>query len=317
MTAIGMETFSRGPPVLDSPDAERAATAINVGADPDDQPEVRIAGHIVSQWCRVVLFPVAHTGSVSTIGRNLADFVQRSGGTRANRISDCRPMAGPGICCTSDQNAPPFRFGVGYIANPHDRAMLVDAEFRDSLAEGILAAVKRLYLLGKNDRPTGTFTSPSCFRARDVRRAGPPGSLAGKFGPATDPVAVAAPPRAVARGPLRLRLSIPSPLSSSRRRRGKYRCGATTVNPAPLSNSRQPCIDRTSNPRAPLAPAPVRVSQRARRPGRRIRLCERMPPAHGHLVERVRSPRARASTGANRRSVPVRCPTTSAEPHPR
>ena len=27
-----------------------------------------------------------------------------------------------------------------------------------ALAEGILAAVKRLYLLGKNDRPTGTFT---------------------------------------------------------------------------------------------------------------------------------------------------------------
>ncbi len=27
-----------------------------------------------------------------------------------------------------------------------------------SEAEGILAAVKRLYLLGKNDRPTGTFT---------------------------------------------------------------------------------------------------------------------------------------------------------------
>ena len=27
-----------------------------------------------------------------------------------------------------------------------------------AIAEGILAAVKRLYLLGKNDRPTGTFT---------------------------------------------------------------------------------------------------------------------------------------------------------------
>lgn len=29
---------------------------------------------------------------------------------------------------------------------------------RDAIAEGMLAAVKRLYLLGKNDRPTGTFT---------------------------------------------------------------------------------------------------------------------------------------------------------------
>ena len=36
--------------------------------------------------------------------------------------------------------------------------MLVTTQARDSIAEGILAAVKRLYLLGKNDRPTGTFT---------------------------------------------------------------------------------------------------------------------------------------------------------------
>ena len=36
--------------------------------------------------------------------------------------------------------------------------MLITAQTRDAIAEGILAAVKRLYLLGKNDRPTGTFT---------------------------------------------------------------------------------------------------------------------------------------------------------------
>ena len=36
--------------------------------------------------------------------------------------------------------------------------MLVSTQTRDAIAEGILAAVKRLYLLGKNDRPTGTFT---------------------------------------------------------------------------------------------------------------------------------------------------------------
>jgi N-acetylmuramoyl-L-alanine amidase len=47
---------------------------------------------------------------------------------------------------------------IGYITNPRDRALLVSAASRDSIAEGILAAVKRLYLLGKNDRPTGTFT---------------------------------------------------------------------------------------------------------------------------------------------------------------
>jgi hypothetical protein len=53
---------------------------------------------------------------------------------------------------------PTVQVDVGYITNPHDRELLVTAQTRDAIAEGILAAVKRLYLLGKNDRPTGTFT---------------------------------------------------------------------------------------------------------------------------------------------------------------
>jgi N-acetylmuramoyl-L-alanine amidase len=53
---------------------------------------------------------------------------------------------------------PTVQVDVGYITNPHDSTMLATREVRDGIAEGILAAVKRLYLLGKNDRPTGTFT---------------------------------------------------------------------------------------------------------------------------------------------------------------
>jgi N-acetylmuramoyl-L-alanine amidase len=41
---------------------------------------------------------------------------------------------------------------------------LLDAAFRDVLAEGILVAVKRLYLLGENDQPTGTFTFGDLLR---------------------------------------------------------------------------------------------------------------------------------------------------------
>jgi N-acetylmuramoyl-L-alanine amidase len=53
---------------------------------------------------------------------------------------------------------PSVQVDVGYLTNPRDRALLVTPQTRDAIAEGILAAVKRLYLLGKNDRPTGTFT---------------------------------------------------------------------------------------------------------------------------------------------------------------
>ncbi len=53
---------------------------------------------------------------------------------------------------------PTVQVDIGYVTNPGDRATLVASASRDSIAEGILAADKRLYLLGKNDRPTGTFT---------------------------------------------------------------------------------------------------------------------------------------------------------------
>jgi len=47
---------------------------------------------------------------------------------------------------------------IGYLTNERARAALLDPGFRDVVAEGILVAVKRLYLLGQNDQPTGTFT---------------------------------------------------------------------------------------------------------------------------------------------------------------
>ena len=53
---------------------------------------------------------------------------------------------------------PTVQVDVGYLTNLRDRELLVSGQIRDAIAEGILAAVKRLYLLGKNDRPTGTFT---------------------------------------------------------------------------------------------------------------------------------------------------------------
>ena len=95
-------------------------------------------------------------GSVSTIGRNLADFVQREVVARTG-LRDCRTH-GRTWDLLRLTRMPTVQVDVGYITNPRDRAMLVTPQIRDQIAEGILAAVKRLYLLGKNDRPTGTFT---------------------------------------------------------------------------------------------------------------------------------------------------------------
>ncbi len=155
MAAIGMETFLSRPANRGPSDIDRANTANGVGADLmislrcDAQPTPAANG-VASFY-----FGNAH-GSVSTIGRNLADFIQREVVARTG-LRDCRTH-GRTWDLLRLTRMPTVQVDVGYITNPHDRAVLVSPTSRDALAEGILAAVKRLYLLGKNDRPTGTFT---------------------------------------------------------------------------------------------------------------------------------------------------------------
>lgn len=155
MTAIGMETFlSR--PVNHSPvDAERAATANTVGADL--MISLRFERHPSPSANGVASFYFGSPhGSVSTIGRNLADFIQREVVARTG-LRDCRTH-GRTWDLLRLTRMPSVQVDVGYITSPHDSTLLATRESRDAIAEGVLAAVKRLYLLGKNDRPTGTFT---------------------------------------------------------------------------------------------------------------------------------------------------------------
>ena len=64
---------------------------------------------------------------------------------------------------------PAVRVEIGYLTNLADRRRLLDPVFRDVVAEGVLVAVKRLYLPGQDDPPTGTFT----FSRRARPRTGP------------------------------------------------------------------------------------------------------------------------------------------------
>jgi N-acetylmuramoyl-L-alanine amidase len=66
---------------------------------------------------------------------------------------------------------PTVRIEAGYLSNLGDRRNLLEPGFRDVLAEGILVGVKRLYLLGQNDQPTGTFTFSDVL-ARELERGG-------------------------------------------------------------------------------------------------------------------------------------------------
>jgi N-acetylmuramoyl-L-alanine amidase len=155
MTAIGMETFLSRPTNRSPSDTERAATANNVGADL--MISLRCETHANPAANGVASFNFGNShGSVSTIGRNLADFIQREVVARTG-LRDCRTH-GRTWDLLRLTRMPTVQVDVGYISNQRDRAMLVSTQTRDAIAEGVLAAVKRLYLLGKNDRPTGTFT---------------------------------------------------------------------------------------------------------------------------------------------------------------
>jgi N-acetylmuramoyl-L-alanine amidase len=155
MAAIGMETFLSRPFGHSPAAAERAATANTVGADL--MISLRFEGQRSPSANGVASFYFGSShGSVSTIGRNLADFIQREVVARTG-LRDCRTH-GRTWDLLRLTRMPTVQVDVGYIANPHDQSLLVTRECRDAIAEGILAAVKRLYLLGKNDRPTGTFT---------------------------------------------------------------------------------------------------------------------------------------------------------------
>lgn len=155
MAAIGMETFLSRPSGAGPTDAERAGIANGVGADL--MISLRCANHPSPTASGVASFHFGNAhGSVSTIGRNLADFIQREVVARTG-LRDCRTH-GRTWDLLRLTRMPTVQVDVGYITNAEDRAMLVSSQARDAIAEGILAAVKRLYLLGKNDRPTGTFT---------------------------------------------------------------------------------------------------------------------------------------------------------------
>ncbi|MDX3191082.1 N-acetylmuramoyl-L-alanine amidase [Streptomyces sp. MN03-5084-2B] len=155
MKAAGMEALiSRGP--NHSPtELERATFANDAGADlflslhSDKNPSPRAQG--------VASFHFGNgNGTTSTVGELLAGFIQREVAARTGML-DCRTHYKSWDIFTRTR-CPAVRVEIGYLTNPDDARKLGDPAFRDIVAEGILIAVKRLYLLGEGDQPTGTFT---------------------------------------------------------------------------------------------------------------------------------------------------------------
>jgi N-acetylmuramoyl-L-alanine amidase len=167
MAATGMEALlTRGP--ANCPDeAARAKFANEAGADLI--LSLHTDGNRSPAASGVASFHFGTgNGTSSTVGEALAGFIQRELAARTG-MPDCRthPKSWDVLRLTK---CTAVRVEVGYLTNPDDRGRLADPGFRDIVAEGILIAVKRLYLLGKDDQPTGTFTFDDLMRRELTKR---------------------------------------------------------------------------------------------------------------------------------------------------
>lgn len=155
MAATGMETFLSRPWGANPTDAERADTSNAFDADLMISLRCAASPSPAANGVAGFYFGNSH-GSVSLIGQLLSGFIQREVVARTS-LRDCRthPRTWDLLRLTK---MPTVQIDIGYLTNEYDAAALIDPRSRDVIAEAILVSVKRLYLLGQDDQPTGTYT---------------------------------------------------------------------------------------------------------------------------------------------------------------
>ncbi|MGH3589090.1 MAG: N-acetylmuramoyl-L-alanine amidase, partial [Pseudonocardia sp.] len=168
MTATGMDAMLSRQEDTCPTDPERAAFANSAGADLVLSLHTDANRSMHAQGLATFHFGNG-SGATSTVGEALAGYIQRELLIRTG-LSDCRTQARTWELLRLTR-MPTVRVEIGYLTHLGDRRKLLDPVFRDVVAEGILVAVKRLYLLGQDDQPTGTFTFSDVL-ARELERGG-------------------------------------------------------------------------------------------------------------------------------------------------
>lgn len=155
MQTAGMTVFlTRDANSNPSPE-ERAEMANTLGADL--LLSLHIDGSPSPQACGIATFHFGtDSGATSTVGESLAALVQRELVSRT-RFVDLRVHHRPWDILRLTR-MPAVQVEMGYLSNAYERAQLLDDAFRNRLADGLLVAVKRLYLDGRDDPHTGTFS---------------------------------------------------------------------------------------------------------------------------------------------------------------
>jgi len=157
LTALGVQSWATRGPNNGASDEQRAALANDVGADlvlslhVDGSPSARANG--------VAAYYYGAGESSSTIGERLADLAQRELVARTGMLDN--RIHGKSWALLRLTRMPTVRVELGYLTSVADRAKLLDPRFRDTMAEGLLVAVQRLYLPTADDPPTGAMRIPA------------------------------------------------------------------------------------------------------------------------------------------------------------
>jgi N-acetylmuramoyl-L-alanine amidase len=162
ISAAGAQAFmTRGPGALSDEERVRLANAaeadlvVSLHVDADANPKC----HGVATYFYGTLPLPGQRDRGSVVGARLADLVQREVVARTDLL-DCRTHAKTWELLRGTR-MPAVRVEVGYLTNPGDASRLATAEFRDSVAEGVVAAVQRLYLPADADVTTGALRIPA------------------------------------------------------------------------------------------------------------------------------------------------------------
>lgn len=156
LTALGVQTWLTRGPHNARTDEERAALANDVGADL--VISIHVDGFASPRANGIAVYYYGAGPSSSTIGERLADLVQREIVARTG-LTNGRIHAKTWALLRLTR-MPAVRVELGYLTSPLDRTRLADPLFRDTVAEGLLVAIQRLYLPQSDDPPTGVLRIP-------------------------------------------------------------------------------------------------------------------------------------------------------------
>jgi N-acetylmuramoyl-L-alanine amidase len=156
-SALGVQTYATRGPQNGASDEQRAALANEVGADLVLSLHVDGSDSALANGIAAYYYGAGE--ATSTIGERLADLAQRELVARTT-MGDNR-IHGKAWALLRLTRMPAVRVELGYLTSAADRAKLRDPRFRDTIAEGLLVAVQRLYLPVADDPPTGAMRIPA------------------------------------------------------------------------------------------------------------------------------------------------------------